>query len=180
MGVLNIPNTLTLIRIIIIPVFITSIIYCRYNISLVLFIVAAFTDLLDGLVARLMNQKTVIGTFLDPLADKFLLVSSFVILSIYNFIPKWIAVVVISRDIIVIAGWFILYLISGSPRIEPSILGKMTIWVQSLFIAYVLLNINIVFLTELKNVLIYLTTSITAISGLEYIFKKGLKTNYEK
>lgn len=179
-SVLNIPNILTLIRIIIIPVFITTVIYCRYNISLILFIVAALTDLLDGLIARLTNQKTLIGTFLDPLADKFLLVSSFVILSIYNFIPEWLTVVVISRDIIIVVGWFILYLITGTPKIEPSVLGKLTIWVQSFFIAYVLLNINISFLAYLKDILVYLTTVITTISGLEYILKKGLKATYEK
>jgi cardiolipin synthase len=178
-GVLNIPNTLTLARIIIIPIFITTIVYRRYDLSLFLFISAALTDLLDGLIARLKNQRTMIGTFLDPLADKFLLVSSFVVLSIYDFIPKWITIVVISRDVIVVVGWFLLYIIFGLLKVEPSILGKITIWVQSFFIIHILLNINVNFVPDLNKILIYLTSVVTIGSGLEYIFK-GLKVTHEK
>ena len=79
MGVLNLPNTITIARIVIIPLFITAVIYKRYDYALYLFVIAALTDALDGLIARLTNQKTVFGTFLDPLADKFLLVTSFIL-----------------------------------------------------------------------------------------------------
>ena len=143
MGVLNIPNTLTILRIVIIPVFITSIVYKRYDYSLVLFVVAALTDLFDGLFARMTNQKTALGTFLDPLADKFLLVSSFIIFSIYGWIPKWLTITVLSRDIIIIIGWFLLYLTTGKSQVDPTMLGKTTIWAQSLLIAYILLDINL-------------------------------------
>ena len=78
MGVWNIPNTLTITRIIIIPVFITSIVYKRYDYALYLFIFAALSDMFDGLLARLRNQKTALGTFLDPLADKLLMSAAFI------------------------------------------------------------------------------------------------------
>ncbi len=170
MGVLNIPNTLTLTRIVIIPVFVTSILYRRYDYSLYLFITAALTDMFDGLFARLKNQKTALGTFLDPLADKFLLVTGFIILSINGWIPKWLTIMVISRDIIVIIGWFLLYLIYGRSKVEPSALGKIAILMQSLLIAYVLLNINN-FLPVIPRIFLSATAGITILSGLHYIYK---------
>lgn len=179
MGVLNIPNTITITRVLIIPIFVTSIIYKRYDYSFLLFVTAAITDMLDGLFARLTNQKTVLGTFLDPLADKFLLVTSFIVLSYYRWIPGWLTIIVISRDIIVIAGWFILYLISGISKVEPSVLGKITIWIQSLFIAYVLLNINLSLSKELPRILLWATSIVTIFSGLHYIYK-GLKIAHEE
>jgi cardiolipin synthase (CMP-forming) len=173
-AVLNIPNTLTITRIVIIPIFITTIIYRRYDYSLYLFIIAAITDILDGLFARLTDQKTELGTFLDPLADKFLLVTSFIVLSSYGWIPGWLTITVISRDVIVIIGWFLLYLTAGISRVEPSIPGKITIWIQSLLIAYVLININFCISRDLPGILLWITTGITILSGLHYIYK-GLK-----
>lgn len=177
MGVLNIPNTLTITRIVIIPLFITSIIYKRYDYSLYLFIIAALTDLFDGLFARLKNQKTALGTFLDPLADKFLLVTSFIILSIYGWTPKWLTITVISRDIIIIIGWFLLYLISGRSIVEPSMLGKVTILMQTILIAYVLIHINLPSLPDLPPLLLWVTAGLTILSGLNYIYR-GLKLTH--
>lgn len=142
MGSLNIPNTLTITRIILIPVFVTAIVYKRYNYAFYLFLAAAVTDIFDGLFARLKNQKTSLGTFLDPLADKFLIVTAIIILSTYGWIPKWLAISVISRDTIVVIGWFLLYLVTGTAKVEPSIFGRATIWIQSIFIAYVLMNMT--------------------------------------
>lgn len=173
---LNIPNTLTMMRILIIPIFITTIIYKRYNYALFLFIIAALTDTFDGLIARLKHQKTVLGTYLDPVADKFLIVSSFIILSTYGLIPKWLAITVISRDITIITGWFLLYLITGTAKVEPSLLGRATIWIQSIFIAYVLIDVHFP-LPEIHLVLQWITAGFTIISGLHYIYK-GLKLSH--
>ena len=101
MKVLNIPNIITFIRIVIIPVFVTALIYRRYDYALFLFIAAAVSDALDGLLARITKQKTKLGAFLDPLADKSLLVTSFVLFSVYGWIPMWLTIIVISRDLIV-------------------------------------------------------------------------------
>lgn len=155
----------------IIPLFITSIIYSKYNYALYLFIVAALTDMLDGLVARLTNQKTVLGTFLDPLADKFLLVSSFIIFSVYNWIPTWIAITVISRDLIVVIGWFLLYLITHNSTVEPVFLGKIAIALQLVVLAYVLVTINLSFVPPLPDIFLFLTAAVTVVSGLQYVYK---------
>jgi len=177
MGVLNLPNALTISRIVIIPIFITAIVYKRYDYALYLFLIAALTDIFDGLFARLKNQKTELGRFLDPLADKFLLVTVFIILSTYGLIPKWLTITVISRDIIVITGWFLLYLIKDISRVEPSILGKTAIGLQSMLIAYVLIDINLLFLPDIHQILQWITASFTILSGLHYIYR-GLKLTH--
>ncbi len=173
---LNIPNTLTMLRIIIIPIFITTIIYKRYDYALFLFITAALTDTFDGLIARLKHQKTVLGTYLDPIADKFLIVSSFIILSTYGLIPKWLAITVISRDITIITGWFLLYLITGAAKVDPSLLGRATIWIQSIFISFVLIDVYFP-IPEIYGVLQWITAGFTIISGLHYIYE-GLKLSH--
>lgn len=177
MGVLNLPNTLTITRIVIIPIFITAVIYKRYDYALYLFVIAALTDTLDGLIARLTNQKTVLGTFLDPLADKFLLVTSFILFSINGWLPKWLTITVISRDIIVIIGWVLIYLITHTSNVEPTITGKAAIAMQLILLCYVLLEINIASLPEINKVLIWATAALTIISGLHYIYR-GLKLTH--
>ncbi|MFZ6017223.1 MAG: CDP-alcohol phosphatidyltransferase family protein [Nitrospirota bacterium] len=177
MSVLNLPNTLTITRIVIIPMFITAIIYKRYDYALYLFIVAALTDIFDGLFARLKDQKTALGTFLDPLADKFLLVTTFIILSTYGLIPKWLTVTVISRDIVVVIGWFLLYLIADISKVEPTVFGKVTIWIQSILIAYVLIDVNLLFLPDMPRLLLWITAGITILSGLHYIYR-GFKLTH--
>ena len=175
MRLLNLPNTLTVTRIVIVPVFVTAIIYSRYDYALYLFAAAAVTDLLDGLFARLTDQKTPIGTFLDPLADKFLLITSFVLFSVYGWIPKWVAIAVISRDLIVVVGWFLIYMITHNSRIETVLLGKAAIASQLIALAYILLAMNMTSLPPLPGAFLLFTAAITCISGLQYIFK-GLKS----
>jgi cardiolipin synthase len=167
-------------RIVLIPVLMTSIIYGQYFYALLLFVIAALTDLLDGLFARLANQKTALGTFLDPLADKFLLVTSFILFSVYGWIPKWFAVVVISRDIFVVIGWFLLYMVTNTSKVEPVLFGKVAIASQLLILAYVLLRKNYASLPSVHNLFFALSALITAISGLQYIYKGFKLTNAQQ
>jgi cardiolipin synthase len=173
--VVNIPNSLTTLRIVIIPVFATAVIYGRYRYALYLFLLAALTDMLDGLFARLANQKTPLGTFLDPLADKFLLVTSFILFAVYGWIPKWLAVAVISRDIIVVIGWFLLYMITHNSKVEPVMLGKIAITLQLVTLAYVLFTVSTTSLPSIPLSFLLLTAAVTCLSGLQYIYK-GLKS----
>ncbi|TAN43371.1 MAG: CDP-alcohol phosphatidyltransferase family protein [Nitrospirae bacterium] len=174
LSVINIPNTLTIARIVIIPVFVTAIIYAKYDYALYLFVVAMLTDLLDGLFARLADQKTELGTFLDPLADKFLLVTSFILFSLYGWIPKWLAVTIISRDLIVVIGWVLLSLIFHRSKVEPVLLGKAAIASQLLLLAYILLSLTQPSIPPVPKVFVMLTAGLTALSGIQYIYK-GLK-----
>ena len=177
MRVLNIPNTLTITRIVIIPVFVTAVLYSKYTYALYLFAGAALTDLLDGLSARLTDQKTELGTFLDPLADKFLLVTSFILFAVYGWIPKWLAITVISRDLVVVVGWFLLYMITHNSKVEPVFTGKLAIAMQLIVLAYVLLGVNLPSLPPIPEIFLLLTAAVTAISGLQYIYKGFTLTN---
>ncbi len=168
---MNIPNTLTVARIVIIPLFVTAVIYQRYQHALVLFVVAAVTDLLDGFLARVTNQKTALGTFLDPLADKALLVSSFILFSVYGWIPLWLTITVISRDVIVVIGWLLIYLITHNANIETLLLGKAAIALQLVTLAIVLFSINLQSFHPLLNILFAATAALTVLSGLQYIYK---------
>lgn len=180
MRVLNLPNSLTIARIVIIPLFIIAVIYKRYDYALYMFIVAALTDTLDGFIARLTNQKTALGTFLDPLADKFLLITSFIVFSMNGWLPKWLTITVISRDVIVITGWVLVYLITHTSNVKPTVTGKAAIAMQLILLCYVLLDINVGFLpNDIQNVLIWLTAALTIISGLHYIYRGFKLTDAE-
>jgi cardiolipin synthase len=172
--IFNLPNTLTIGRIVIIPVFITAVIYQRHRDALILFVAAAVSDLLDGFLARATNQKTALGTFLDPLADKFLLVSSFILFSVYGWIPLWLTITVISRDLIVVTGWLLLYMITHNVRIETVLLGKAAIALQLITLALVLLSINLPSFRPPLDTLFTATAALTVVSGLQYIYK-GLR-----
>ncbi|MBI5639232.1 MAG: CDP-alcohol phosphatidyltransferase family protein [Nitrospirae bacterium] len=171
MRVLNIPNTLTILRIVIIPAFVTAIVYNSYTYAFYLFVIAAITDMLDGMLARLADQKTPLGRFLDPLADKFLLVTSFILFAVYGWIPKWLAITVISRDLIVVIGWLVLSLLSHPVKIEPVILGKTAIALQLITLTYILMGISILTLPPLPRPFLLLTAAVTALSGLQYIVR---------
>lgn len=177
MRVMNIPNTLTILRIVIIPVFITVMVYGWYRYGLYLFAIAALTDMLDGLFARLANQKTALGTFLDPLADKFLLVTSFILFSVHDWIPKWFTITVISRDLIVVIGWFLLYLVTHDSRVEPVPLGKLAVALELATLAYVLMTMNFSGLPPVPGGVLLLVAAVTALSGLQYIYKGFKVTN---
>lgn len=180
MNIVTIPNSLTFARIILIPIFVATLLYQRYEYSLIIFISAAITDLLDGFLARITNQKTPLGAFLDPLADKFLLLTSFVLFAHYGWLPIWITIAVLSRDLVVIVGWFILFIFTQEKSVEPSFIGKFANAFQAILIAYILLSINFAFTNPLiKNIIIILTTILTIISGLHYIYR-GYKQVYEK
>lgn len=168
----NIPNALTTLRIVLIPVFVNALIYDQYRHALLIFVVAAVTDFLDGLIARLKNQQTELGRYLDPLADKFLIVTSFVLFAISGLVPKWLTITVISKDVIVVTGWFVIYLITSKSIVEPSILGKLSSASQLILLAYILIFQS--FSTwglPAPEPFFYLTAVFTISAGINYIYR---------
>jgi cardiolipin synthase len=171
----NVPNALTTLRIVLIPVFVSSLIYKRYDYALIIFIAAAVTDFLDGLIARMKNQQTEFGRFLDPLADKFLIVTSYLLFAVYGFIPKWLTITVISKDVIIVTGWLVLYLITHRSKVEPSMLGKIASAAQLLLLAYILLFINIgAERLPDPGPFFFVIAILTVLAGLDYIYR-GLR-----
>ena len=127
---LTLANQLTLLRLALVPAFVILVLYGRLGWALVVFITAGITDGLDGLIARMTNQRTSLGAFLDPMADKLLLVSAFVVLTLPNIglanrIPLWLTVLVISRDVIIVATVAIVSIALGPRTFRPSIFGKV-------------------------------------------------------
>ncbi len=177
--VLSIPNSITFIRIVIIPVFVTALVYNRVDYALFLFIVAGISDMLDGLLARITNQQTRLGAFLDPLADKFLLMTSFILFSVYGWIPTWVTITVISRDLIVTLGWLLLYLLYDITRVVPSLIGKTAIATQLVLIAYTLFSRTFRGVPPPEVWMFIIVTLLTMISGLQYIYR-GLRQSSEK
>ena len=129
MGTLTLANQLTILRIVLVPAFVLLVIYQRLGAALVVFLVAGVTDALDGLIARLAGQRTSIGAWLDPMADKLLLVTTFVVLTLpgiplTNHLPMWLTILVISRDVVIVGFVAVVNLALGPRTFRPSLLGK--------------------------------------------------------
>lgn len=176
---MNLPNILTLIRILLIPVFVIFIINKSFLNALVTFGIAGLTDGMDGLIARLTNKRTELGSYIDPVADKLLLSSAFITLAIIEILPSWLTVIVITRDVIILMGFIILVLMNHRPKVEPSIASKITTDFQIITILIALLQVRYPMFNNLSEYVIYGTTFFTAISGLHYIYK-GAKLLNEK
>jgi cardiolipin synthase len=174
---MNIPNFLSLLRIILVPVIVIFLIQESYAKVLIVFAIAGLTDALDGAVARLLNKQTELGSFLDPLADKILLSTSFIALAIFSLIPSWLAVIVISRDFIILLGIATLSMMSVTYEIKPVFVSKVTTTLQIATVFFALLLKTNTFDIISYNLIIifpWLTASFTIISGLIYIIK-GIK-----
>ena len=174
---LTIPNLITLFRIILTPLFIIFLIQGNYRKALVVFILAGVSDLADGLIARTWHQKSRLGSYLDPLADKLLMAASFVTLSIYHQIPSWLTVLVLSRDVILAVGVVIFRLADIPLVVRPSLAGKWTTTFQLLTVGFVLLNKIWAFPPLVLPVFFWITGVLTTISGLQYFYRGIKQTN---
>ena len=166
---MNWANRLTILRIILVPIFVTAILYYKLNIAFVIFVIASITDALDGYIARRRNEKTLLGTVMDPIADKALLASAYVSFSLvlglpeYLRMPVYVPIIVISRDLIILAGAMVIYLVTGKLEVRPTALGKITTFFQMLTIVSLLLQF--IYSSWIWNI----TVVLTAASGLDYI-----------
>jgi cardiolipin synthase len=168
--ILNLPNSLTLFRILITPLFIICLIKGAYQLALWIFVAAGVTDGLDGLLARLLNQKTALGAFLDPIADKLLLISAFVTLAVQGIIPAWVTVVVISRDVLICLGIVTLEISRVAYKIQPSMVSKCTTAAQLATILLLLISIQTSAVAHALTPVYSLTAVLTIASGLHYIY----------
>ena len=171
---LNLPNFLTLVRILTIPFFLLFLTYHRYWEALILFIFGGVTDFLDGFAARLMHQQTALGAYLDPVADKLLVITSFVMLGLIGGIPMWLTVVVVSRDVMILSGFAVIYfLVEERFEAKPSIIGKWSTLLQllTLGVAVALLHNPAMLDPLLADVLIGATATATVLSGLQYLYR---------
>ncbi len=166
---MTIPNALTLIRILLTPVIVWLLLDSRLNYALIVFFIAGSTDALDGLIARVLHQKTKLGAYLDPLADKLLLVSSFILLGHLGLVPLWLVIITVSRDAIILLGMMTLTFHNVAVEIKPSILSKWTTLFQLLTVFIVLSSTYHSIPRWLYSILFLLVAGFSVSSGLQYI-----------
>jgi cardiolipin synthase len=167
---MNLPNILTLTRVLLIPLFVIFIINKRFEWALITFAIAGITDGIDGLIARITHQRTELGAYLDPIADKLLLFSAFISLTIIEIIPSWLVVIVITRDVIILVGFLVMTLTNYHPKINPSLLSKMTTAFQIVTILLSLMAGYSPTFQQLSMIAIYGTAILTILSGSHYIY----------
>jgi len=171
---LNLPNFITLIRIVAIPFFLVLLSSGLYLEALIVFIVSGLTDFLDGALARMTNQQTPLGSYLDPVADKLLVMSSFVMLGLIRAIPPWLVVLVVSRDIIILSGYGVFYFLVEERLVsQPSFIGKLSTVFQLVTVGVVLLYLydSQLVATWIDDFLFLATAITTIISGFQYIYR---------
>ena len=179
--IVTVPNLLTVFRMVLIPVFVSLLFYQRFVLALGIFVLAGATDGLDGLLARRFNQRSQLGTILDPIADKLMLVTAFVVLSMRAVFPQplpshlpvpfWVTVAVISRDVFILVGAAAINIVTGFRGFRPSLLGKINTTVQIVAIAAIMFAASVPYGTGWYLPTIYATVfAFSVLSGAHYIF----------
>lgn len=165
---MGLANWLTVLRILLIPVFVSLLVYRRPGAALVVFVTAALTDLLDGWVARHQGLQSRLGAFLDPTADKLLLTASFVTLTYLKALPFWITAVVITRDVILVIGALLIHMMGGRITPRPTWAGKAATFFQILTVLTGLLG-RFFKVRLMQSPILWLAAAFTIVSGLQYI-----------
>ena len=174
--IFTVANQLTLLRMLLIPAFVLLVVYGRFGWALIVFLIAGATDAFDGLAARQAGQKTTLGAWLDPAADKLLLVTTFVVLTLPNLglvnrIPIWLTVLIISRDVGIVLTVAIVSLAMGPRTFKPSLLGK-TATAFFIVTCVVVMYYNYLGTTSVVvDAFIWGSLAITLASGVDYVFR---------
>lgn len=168
--VFTVPNQVTFLRLGFLPLFIILVYYRRYSWALAILVVAGLTDGVDGLLARSLNQRTSLGAYLDPIADKLLLSSSFVVLAIGGEIRWWLTILVIGRDVLILTSAAVILLTVGYRNFPPSIYGKLTTTLQIFLVFTVLAALVFPYhaLGSIRQALVYIVAAFTVFSGFHY------------
>jgi len=168
--ILTVPNELTFLRLAFLPFFIIAIKYDRYDLALGILVAAGISDGLDGLLARLLDQKTTLGAYLDPIADKLLLSSSYFVLALKGRIAWWLAIMVLGRDVLILMACAVILLVVGFRSFPPSIWGKATTFFEIVlvFLVIVLAVSHWPLLRVIQTYLRYIVAVLVMLSGINY------------
>jgi cardiolipin synthase len=175
----TIPNLLSLFRMGLIPLFVIALVNADMPKALLIFVAAGITDLLDGFIARFWHQQSPLGAYLDPMADKLLLTTAYVMLAIPAFnpgtrIPSWVTILVIARDVLLVSVALVMYLALGVKKFPPSFLSKVNTAFQLLAVVLVLVSGTFPALRSIEltaETCIFLVAGLTVASGLDYIYR---------
>jgi cardiolipin synthase (CMP-forming) len=168
----TVPNQITFLRLGILPFFLILILYEKYQWALLVLVIAAGSDAIDGLLARTLHQKSALGAYLDPIADKLLLSSSFVVLAMEKKLPWWLTIMVLSRDVLMLIVAAVILLIQGYRPFPPSLLGKATTFFEIglVFFAVVGAAYPTDAIAFFVHYLEFLVAALVTISGFHYSF----------
>lgn len=176
--IFTVPNLLSCLRILLVPIFLAAVWHHKAAAALIIFFAASATDFLDGLFARILDQRTRLGRMLDPAGDKLLMIASFIILSypslsIPNAIPPWLTVSVIGRDFIILVGALVLFIAQGHKEFPPCFLGKVSTFGQMGVLGFVLLFNVLRISPSILQWFYYLCLTATIASAVNYFFIGG-------
>ncbi len=163
---MTLANKITVLRIIAVPIFMIAMIQGYVRVAQAIFVFSVLSDAVDGIVARIRGERTPLGTFLDPMADKLLLVAAFVTLTYLRQIPVWVFIAVLSRDCLIVMGWSLVYILTQNSKIEPRALGKTTTALQMAFVIGKLFSVSSVFMTGLLALML----AATVLSAIDYVW----------
>jgi len=166
----NIPNSLTLARIILVPVIVWLIISHEMAAAFVLFLLAGLSDAADGYLAKRFGWHTELGTYLDPIADKALLVSVYVTLGFTNHLPVWLVIAVVSRDILIVGAFILSWILSRPVTVYPLLVSKANTLAQLVLASLVLAELGLGLRLELVTVCIWITGALTILSATAYFW----------
>ena len=170
---MSIPNLISLARLMAVPVMIYLILNGFYFGAFWLFVAAGVSDAVDGYIAKRLGQATILGSYLDPLADKALLVGVYISLGQENFLPSWLVILVVFRDLIIIGGVVLLHISTNSVKMKPLLVSKINTAAQIILVSIVLANLAFPQLSwsEFVLILVYIVTATTLASGGAYIIR---------
>jgi len=174
--ILTLPNLLTAGRIVLVPFVVVNLAHGEIRTAFWLFAAAALTDLFDGALARLLNQKSVLGAWLDPIADKAMLLSTLVMLVWVGALPIWLALLVGLRDIVVLLGAAAYRILTGGLEVAPTWCGKAATAAEFVLVSLVLADLALRWSLGFIDVLAYATGVLVALSGVNYVWIWSAKT----
>lgn len=168
---MNWPNAISLVRLLSVPMVVWSIGAERWLLGLAVFVMAGFSDALDGFIAKRFNQRTDIGAALDPLADKAMMMGAYITLGLGHWIPFWLVVLVVTRDVLIVGGVLLARTIGAPLQIRPLFIGKLNTAMQIIFVCVVLAGLGIEAMPDmLVDAALVLVTGTTSASGLSYLY----------
>ena len=171
---MNLPNIITISRLLLTPYIVWLILSESYVLGFIFFLISGVSDALDGFIAKRFNQQTLLGSYLDPIADKFLIVSSIVLLGYNGYVPIWLIIIIVSRDIAIFGAVIISWMLGTNLRIEPLIISKVNTFLQIFYIVttfIVILNNQILneLTTSIHGITTYLIAISTILSWMSYL-----------
>jgi cardiolipin synthase len=168
----NIANLVTLARLLSVPIAIWLILDGEFALVFWLFVAAGVSDMVDGTIAKVLNQRSELGALLDPIADKVLLVSMFIALGLAGHLPNWLVILVVSRDVLIVGAFLLAMAVSQPIRSRPLIISKLNTGLQIMLVAVVLGRLGLGLSDHALSVLlVYAVAVTTVLSGAGYVVR---------